>query len=116
MPPNVKYAIRTSQMDTLEEAMNKSIEMEEIMIEMGVDSDIILGKVQRKLGGLSIYNQGASSSRKNKKFKPRPAQNKIIGGGFFKGSIPDVKVDHVVGQETKKRIEITQMNRTIKQM
>jgi hypothetical protein len=25
---NVKYAIRTSQMDTLEEAMNKSIEME----------------------------------------------------------------------------------------
>jgi hypothetical protein len=28
MPPNVKYAIRTSQMDTLEEAMTKSTEME----------------------------------------------------------------------------------------
>jgi hypothetical protein len=28
MPPNVKYAIRTSQMDTLEEAMTKFTEME----------------------------------------------------------------------------------------
>jgi hypothetical protein len=28
MPPNVKYSMRTSQMDTLEEAMTKSIEME----------------------------------------------------------------------------------------
>jgi hypothetical protein len=33
MPWNVKYAIRTSQMDTLEEAMTKGTEMEEIMIE-----------------------------------------------------------------------------------
>jgi hypothetical protein len=47
MPPNVKYTIRTSQMDTLEEAMTKATEMEEIMIEMGVDHDIILGRVQR---------------------------------------------------------------------
>jgi hypothetical protein len=70
MPLNVKYAIRTSQMDTLEEAMTKSMEMEEIMIETGVDPDIILGKVQRQLGGLSIDNQGASSSRKNEEFKP----------------------------------------------
>jgi hypothetical protein len=46
MPQNVKYAIRTYQMDTLEKAMTKSIEMEEIMIEMGVDPDIILGRVQ----------------------------------------------------------------------
>jgi hypothetical protein len=65
MPSNVKYAIRTSQMDTLEEAMIKANDMEEIMIEMGVDLDIILGKVQRQLGGLSIDNQGASSSIKN---------------------------------------------------
>jgi hypothetical protein len=103
-------------MDTLEEAMTKSTEMEEIMIEMGVDPDIILGKVQRQLGGLSIDNQGASSSRKNEEFKPRLAQNQTIGGGFFKGTIPDVKVDPVAAQETKQRIEIAQMNRTIKQM
>jgi hypothetical protein len=47
IPPNVKYSIRTSHLDTLEEAMIKSTEMEEIMIETGVDPDIILGKVQR---------------------------------------------------------------------
>jgi hypothetical protein len=35
------------------------------MIEMGANPDIILGKLQRKMGGLSIDNQGASSSRKN---------------------------------------------------
>jgi hypothetical protein len=57
-------------MDTLEEAMTKSIDMEEIMIEMGGDPDIILGKVQRKFGVLSIDNQGVFSSRKNEEFKP----------------------------------------------
>jgi len=40
------------------------------MVEKGVDLDIILGRVQRKLGGLSIDNQGASISRKNEEFKP----------------------------------------------
>jgi hypothetical protein len=65
MPPNVKHAIKTSQMDTLDEAMTKATEMEEIMIEMGVDPDIILGRVQRQMGGLNIDNQGASSSRIN---------------------------------------------------
>jgi hypothetical protein len=45
-----------------------------------------------------------------------PTQNQTIGGGFFKGTIPDVKVDPVVAQETKQRIEIAQMNRTIMQM
>jgi hypothetical protein len=40
----------------------------------------------------------------------------MVGGGFFKGTIPDVKVDPVAAQETKQRIEIAQMNRTIKQM
>jgi hypothetical protein len=86
------------------------------MIETGVDPDIIFRKVQRQLGGLSINNQGASSSRKSEEFKPRPSQNQTIGGGFFKGTIPNVKVDHVATQETKKRIKIAQMNRNFKQM
>jgi hypothetical protein len=116
MPPNVIYVIRTSQMDTLEEAMTKATKMEEIMIETGVDLDIILGIVQRQLGGLSIDKEGASSSRKNEEFKARLAHNQRMGGGFFKGTIPDVKVDPVAAQETKQRIEIAQMNRTIKQM
>jgi hypothetical protein len=45
MPPNVKYDIITSQVDTLEEVIIKATEMEEIMIEMGADPDISLGKV-----------------------------------------------------------------------
>jgi hypothetical protein len=65
MPPNVKHSIRTSQMDTLEEEMTKSTEMEEIMIEMGVDPDITLRSVQRNMGGLNIDNKGDSNSRKN---------------------------------------------------
>jgi hypothetical protein len=116
IPSNVKYAIITSQMDTLEEAMAKSTEMEEIMIETSVDPDIILGKVQRQQGGLSIDNQGASSSGKNEEFNLQPAQNQTMGGGFLNGTILDIKVDPVAAQETKKRIEIAQMNRTIKQM
>jgi hypothetical protein len=40
----------------------------------------------------------------------------MMGGGFFKGTIPDVKVDPMATQETKKKIEIAQMNKTIKQM
>jgi hypothetical protein len=39
-----------------------------------------------------------------------------MGGGLIKGTIPDVKVDPVARQETKQRIEIAQMNRTIKKM
>jgi hypothetical protein len=41
----------------LEEAMTKATEMEEIIIEMSVDLDIILGKVQGNMGGLSIDSQ-----------------------------------------------------------
>jgi hypothetical protein len=77
------------------------------MIETGVDLDIILRRVQRKLRGLNIDNQGASSSRKNEEFKPRLTQRKMMGGLFFKGTIPDIKVDPVVAQETKQRIKIT---------
>jgi hypothetical protein len=76
------------------------------MIEMGVDPDIILGKVQRLLGGLSIDNQGASSSRKNEEFKPRPSQNQTMGGGFFKGTIPDIKVDPVGHKKLSKELKL----------
>jgi hypothetical protein len=96
----------TSQMDTLEEAMIKATKMEEIMIEVGVDPNIILGKVHRQLGGLNIDDQGASSSIRKEEQKSRPTQNQTIGGGFFKGTIPDVKVDPIATQETKQRIEI----------
>jgi hypothetical protein len=44
--------------------------MEEIMIETGVDPDIILGRVQRKMDNLNIVDQGASSSKKNEEKKP----------------------------------------------
>jgi hypothetical protein len=39
-----------------------------------------------------------------------------MGGGFFKGAIPNVKVHPMVAHETKQRIKISHMNRTIKQM
>jgi hypothetical protein len=39
-----------------------------------------------------------------------------MGGGFFKGTIHDVKVDPVAAHETKKIIEIAQMNRTIEKI
>jgi hypothetical protein len=52
MPPNVKYAIRTSQMDTLEEAMIKSTEMEEIMIETGCRPRHYPGKSTKAVGRL----------------------------------------------------------------
>jgi hypothetical protein len=38
----------------------------------------------------------------------------MAGGGFFKRTILDVKVDPAATKETKKRIEIVKMNRTIK--
>jgi hypothetical protein len=54
------------------------------MIETGVDPDIILGKVQRQLGGLIIDNQGAFDSRKNEEFNPRLTQSQKTRGGIFK--------------------------------
>jgi hypothetical protein len=41
----VKYAIRSSQIEDLDGATRKTMEMEEIMIEKNVEPDIILGKV-----------------------------------------------------------------------
>jgi hypothetical protein len=40
------------------------------MIEIGTNPDIILGKVQRQMGGLNIDSQGASNLRINEEFKP----------------------------------------------
>jgi hypothetical protein len=45
-----------------------------------------------------------------------PGENQAVGGGFFKGTILDVKMDLVAAQEMKQRMEIAQMNRTIRQM
>jgi hypothetical protein len=74
---NMKYSIRTSHMDTLEEAMTNATDMEEIMIETSTKPDIILGKVQRQMGGLNIDNQGASILRRNEEFKPQASQNQM---------------------------------------
>jgi hypothetical protein len=63
--------------------MINSMEMEEIMIETSDDPDIILGKVQRKFGILSIDDQEASSSRKNEEQKKQLIQNQATSGGFF---------------------------------
>jgi hypothetical protein len=70
MPSNVKFTIRASQVDTLDEEMIKAIEIEEIMIETSIDHDIILGKVKRRMESLNIVDQGASSLRKNEDQKP----------------------------------------------
>ena len=69
MPLNVRFVIRTSQIDTLEEAMTKATKMEEIMIETSIDPNITLGKVQRKMGNLNIDDQSASSSKRNEEKK-----------------------------------------------
>jgi hypothetical protein len=116
MPANVKFSIRASQIENLDEAMGKATEMEEIMFETGVDPDIILGKVRRQIDNLAISDQGASSSKKNEDKKTHHLGNQGVGGGFFKGTIPNVKIDPVAAQETKQKIEIAQMNRTIRQM
>jgi hypothetical protein len=85
-------------------------EMEEIMLETGVDPDIILGRVQRQMDNLAISNQEASSSRRNEDQKTCHTENQGVGGGFFKGTIPNVKNDPTATQETRQRMEIAQMN------
>jgi hypothetical protein len=67
-----------------------------------------LGKVQRKMNTLAISNQGPSTSRK--------VENQGVGGGILQGVIPNVKNDPSTTQEMKQRLEISQMNRTIRQM
>jgi hypothetical protein len=45
-----------------------------------------------------------------------PSGSQGAGGGFFKGTIPNVKIDPVAAQETKQKMEIAQMNKTIRKM
>jgi hypothetical protein len=45
MLENVNYAIRYSQIDDFNGAIQKSTKMEEFMLETNVDPEIILGKV-----------------------------------------------------------------------
>jgi hypothetical protein len=61
MPSNVKYSIRAAQIKYLERSISKKTKMEEIMIETNVDPEIILGKVQREMGNITIANKGDSS-------------------------------------------------------
>jgi len=65
---------------------------------------------------LAIFDKGASSSKKNEDQRTRHLINRGFGGGLFKGTIPNVKIDPITAQETKQKIEIAQMNRTIRQM
>jgi len=60
------------------------------MIEKGLEPNIILGRIQRKMDNINIVDQGASSSKKNEEKKPRSGENQAIGGGLFKGTISDV--------------------------
>jgi hypothetical protein len=70
MPSNVKFTIRASQIETLDEAMIKESKMEESVLETGVDLDIVLGKVKRCMASLNIHDQGKSSSKKNEDQNP----------------------------------------------
>jgi hypothetical protein len=82
--------------------------MEEYILETNVDPGIILGRVQRKMFGFSISPQEASTSRS--------FENRGIGGGIFQSVPPIVRKNHGVAQETRQKIEITQMIREIRQM
>lgn len=55
MLPNVKYSIKTSNIDTFEEAMEKSFEMGDNMIQSNANPNIILGRVQ--MLSLTNYHQ-----------------------------------------------------------
>jgi len=83
------------------------------MIEIGRDLDIILGRVQREMEIFYIVDQGASSSKKNEEKKTHLGENKAVSWGFFKRTIPDVKIDPIVAQEMKQTMDIVQQNHHI---
>jgi len=87
--------------------------MEEIMLDMGVDPNIILEKVQRQMENLFISNQEASSSMRNEDQRTCHTENQGVGGVIFKGTNPNVRNDPATTQETRQRMEIALMNRTI---
>jgi hypothetical protein len=66
----------------------KRKQMKEFMLETNVDSEAILGKVQRKMNTLSISQQGPSTSR--------TVENQGIGGGILQGLPPNVQNDLVI--------------------
>jgi hypothetical protein len=107
IPSNVKYVIRADQINYLDGDIHKASGMEEIVIEKNVDLEIILEKIQIKMTNLTIANQRASGSRN---------VDKRGIGGIFQGVIPDVRNDLATTQETKQKIEISQMNRSIWKM
>jgi hypothetical protein len=57
---------------------------------------------------LSVSDQGLSTSRK--------VENWGVGGGILQGVIHNLSNDPSTTQKTKQRVEIDQMNRTIRQM
>jgi hypothetical protein len=90
---NDNFSMRASQIEDLNGAMNKAMEMEEIMLETDVDPNIILGKVQREIDTLTISDQGASSSRRIEDQRTRNTGDRGISGGILKGVIPNVTND-----------------------
>jgi hypothetical protein len=62
------------------------------------------------MDNLAISNQGASTSKKDEDQRARNIENEGVGGGILKGVIPNVINDPSKTKETRKRMEITQMN------
>jgi len=91
-----------SQIEYLTGAMSKETNMEEIILEIDVDPDIILGKFQRQMHSLGISNQGEYTSRNVENMGTRNIENRGVGGGIFQGIIPNVRSDPEETQETKK--------------
>jgi len=56
---------------------------------------------------LNISEQGTSISKKNEEKNSWPSENQEVGGGLFKGTIPNVKTDPVATREMKQRMEIS---------
>jgi hypothetical protein len=86
----------------------KTTKMEEYMLETNANPKIIMGKVQRQMTSLSISPQAPSTSRSY--------ENREIGGGFLQGLLPNVRNDLGASQETRKKIEMAQLRRTIEKM
>jgi hypothetical protein len=55
---------------------------------------------------LNIVDRGEFSSKNNEEKNPRLGENQAVDGGLFKGTILDVKIDLVMTQEMKKRMDI----------
>ena len=76
MPLNVKYAINATNIDTLEEAMEKAFEMEDNMIQSNENHDIILGRVQRLIltnqCQVTFHGLEPSSTRKAYSWETHP--------------------------------------------